>query len=55
LRAQPGDDSAILEAFKPGNGPSEAYSVIGHTSGDGEALVSPDSERALRSGTGGLY
>jgi penicillin-binding protein 1A len=38
LRAAPGDPSAIMEAFKPGEEPDDAYSVIGFqqtTSGEG--------------------
>lgn len=61
LRAQPGDQQAILEAFKPGTGPPETYSVIGRSSDDayqntgGGSYISPEADRALRSGTGGLY
>jgi penicillin-binding protein 1A len=55
LRAGPGQAS-IIEAFKPGTAPPDAYSVIGYGQG-GEAggSVSPEAERAIRSGTGGLY
>jgi penicillin-binding protein 1A len=53
LRAQPGDPAAIVEAFKPGTQPPEAYSVIGRSS-EG-TFVSPEADRALRGGTGGLY
>jgi penicillin-binding protein 1A len=59
-RAGPGTERAILEAFKPGTAPPDNYSVIG--SGDGAeggrswgVGVSPDADRAVRSGTGGLY
>jgi penicillin-binding protein 1A len=63
MRAGPGTERAILEAFKPGTAPPDSYSVVG--SGDspegdnrGRAWgfgVSPDADRAVRSGTGGLY
>jgi penicillin-binding protein 1A len=56
MRAYEGD-SAIIEAFKPGTGPSDVYSVIG---GDGVAwgvptVVNPEADKAAVSGTGGLY
>ena len=57
MRAGPGDQRAILEAFKPGTAPPDSYSVIG--GGDRErrarCAVSPDADRAVRTGTGGLY
>ncbi|HKS84367.1 MAG TPA: penicillin-binding protein 1A [Pseudolabrys sp.] len=62
MRAGPGTERAILEAFKPGTAPPDNYSVVG--SGDGGeggggrawgVGVSPDADRAVRSGTGGLY
>jgi penicillin-binding protein 1A len=70
MRAGPGTEKAILEAFKPGTAPPDSYSVVGY--GEGEtggassgggfgsgrpwgAGVSPDADRAVRSGTGGLY
>ena len=52
LRAGPGENS-ILEAFKPGTAPPDSYSVIG--SSDSSLGVTPEAERAVRSGTGGLY
>ena len=46
----------ILEAFKPGTGPPDTYSIIGQTDANGQPLsVSPESDRAVMSGTGGLY
>jgi penicillin-binding protein 1A len=46
----------ILEAFKPGTGPPDTYSIIGYTDTMGRPLtVAPDSDRAVISGTGGLY
>jgi penicillin-binding protein 1A len=60
MRAGPGTERAIVEAFKPGTAPPDSYSVVG--SGDapegGRSWgigVSPDADRAVRSGTGGLY
>ncbi len=58
MRAGPGDDKVILEAFKPGTAPPDNYSVVGAETANGGALpaVSPDADRAVRStGTGGLY
>ncbi len=52
-----GGEGSIIEAFKPGTGPSDVYSVIG---GDGVAMsapttVNPEADRAAVTGTGGLY
>jgi penicillin-binding protein 1A len=56
MRAGPGDQRVILEAFKPGTAPPDNYSVIGVTDSDGRPLgVSPEADRAVRTGTGGLY
>ncbi len=56
LRANPGDPGTILEAFKPGTGPPDTYSIIGYTDTMGRPLtVAPESDRAVNSGTGGLY
>ncbi len=47
---------AILEAFKPGQDPPTTYSVIGFQDQFGQPLtVSPEADRAVVSGTGGLY
>jgi penicillin-binding protein 1A len=64
-RAGPGTERAILEAFKPGTAPPDSYSVVGDgaAADDGRSWgdrgrffgVSPDADRAVRSGTGGLY
>jgi penicillin-binding protein 1A len=55
MRASPGE-SSILEAFKPGTAPPDNYAVIGVTDHDGRPLgVSPEADRMIRSGTGGLY
>jgi penicillin-binding protein 1A len=64
-RARPGDQRVILEAFKPGTAPPDNYALVGYDDGggypqaDGQrpwgAGVPVDSDRAVRSGTGGLY
>jgi penicillin-binding protein 1A len=63
LRAGPTTEKAILEAFKPGTAPPDSMAVIGGGYGNGDPgtygrggnVVSPDADRAVRSGTGGLY
>jgi penicillin-binding protein 1A len=65
LRAGPGTERVILEAFKPGTAPPDSYSVVGYGDSEPEAqgrrappffsTVPPESGRAIRSGTGGLY
>ncbi len=57
LRAGPGESGGvILEAFKPGTAPPDSYSIIGYSDASGRPLtVSPEADRAVRSGTGGLY
>lgn len=64
LRAQPGDKTAIMEAFKPFEGPDDEYSVIGFGDGDGSAFgaqTSPYGSQARRpagrdiSNGGGLW
>jgi penicillin-binding protein 1A len=65
-RAGPGSEKVILEAFKPGTAPPDGYSVVGYGEGDQNqpaqqrppgffSTVPPASDRAVRSGTGGLY
>ncbi|MBN8953840.1 MULTISPECIES: penicillin-binding protein 1A [unclassified Rhizobium] len=60
MAAQPGDPSAIMEAFKPGTGPATSLQVIG----GGEAAqvppeeilrTSPQANQAVTSGSGGLF
>ncbi len=56
MLAQGNGAGIILEAFKPGTGPPDTYSIIGYTDASGRPLtVAPDSDRAVISGTGGLY
>ena len=64
-RAGPGSERVILEAFKPGTAPPDSYSVVGYGNSEqggapgrgppGFFGVTPDANRAVRSGTGGLY
>jgi penicillin-binding protein 1A len=42
----------VLEAFKPGSGPSDGYSVVGYSGG---GVVTPEADRSVGTGTGGLY
>ncbi|MEA2934647.1 MAG: penicillin-binding protein [Variibacter sp.] len=53
-RAGPGSDKVILEAFKPGTAPPDNYAQAGGEGG-GYYGVSPDADRAIRTGTGGLW
>jgi penicillin-binding protein 1A len=58
MRTNQGDPNLIMEAFKPGTGPSDSYSVIGMDSfreGAPVAPQSPQATRAISSGSGGLY
>ncbi len=41
LRASPNDPEAIVEAFKPGEEPDDAYSVIGFSQAEGAAAADP--------------
>jgi penicillin-binding protein 1A len=49
-RTGAGDGNAILEAFKPGTAPPDGYNVV-----YSDGTVTPEADRAVRSGTGGLY
>ncbi|MET3590126.1 penicillin-binding protein 1A [Bartonella silvatica] len=59
MLAEAGDRDVIIEAFKPGTGPSDIYQVIGSTNSFQEGVptitTSPQVNKALESGTGGLY
>jgi penicillin-binding protein 1A len=62
VRAGPDTQKAILEAFKPGTAPPDGYSTVGYDGQQGGGApsffgqrISPESGRAVRSGTGGLY
>lgn len=58
--ASANDKGAVLEAFKPGTGPADTYSVIGGvetaaTTVKQQVKISPKAVEALNSGGGGLY
>ncbi|MCZ2158783.1 penicillin-binding protein 1A [Bartonella sp. 220] len=59
MLAEAGDRDVIIEAFKPGTGPADIYQVIGSTNSFQEGIpattTSPQVNKALESGTGGLY
>ncbi|MCX2696431.1 MULTISPECIES: penicillin-binding protein 1A [Ochrobactrum] len=58
MRTNQGDPNLIMEAFKPGTGPSDTYSVIGmdqYREGSPVQPQSPQATRAINSGSGGLY
>lgn len=58
MRTNQGDPNLFMEAFKPGTGPSDTYSVIGMDQfREGAPVVpqSPQATRAINSGSGGLY
>ncbi|WP_375609470.1 MULTISPECIES: penicillin-binding protein 1A [unclassified Bartonella] len=59
MLAERGDQDVIIEAFKPGTGPADIYQVIGSTNSFQEGVpavtTSPQVNKALESGTGGLY
>ena len=56
MQASEGAPGTIMEAFKPGTGPADSYWVIGMGEG-GEAgeEISPQANRAIQTGGGGLY
>ena len=54
MRANAGAPGTILEAFKPGTGPPDTYSIIGQSNAYGDPTAPPDAGAAM-SGTGGLY
>ena len=54
LRAGPGDGpNTLMEAFKPGQAPPDFFA--GGGTGTRAAGVSPEADRAVGAGTGGLY
>ncbi|HWP24831.1 MAG TPA: penicillin-binding protein 1A [Xanthobacteraceae bacterium] len=57
MRVPPGSTGpAILEAFKPGTAPPDSsVAVIGGPESGIPGGISPEADRALRGGTGGLY
>jgi penicillin-binding protein 1A len=56
MQANEGEAGTIIEAFKPGTGPADSYWVIGmDESGGGGAAISPQAQKAIEGGGGGLY
>jgi penicillin-binding protein 1A len=56
LRTSGAGANVILEAFRQGQEPPDSFSIIGYTDQAGRPLtVSPEADRAVGSGTGGLY
>jgi penicillin-binding protein 1A len=58
MQAFEGEGDVIMEAFKPGTGPSDVYSVIGleeFATGDAITTISPQANQAVVNGVGGLY
>ncbi len=56
LRTQASGGGVILEAFKPGTAPPSNYSIIGYQDSMGvPASISDEADRAVATGTGGLY
>ncbi|MEM0908650.1 MAG: penicillin-binding transpeptidase domain-containing protein, partial [Pseudomonadota bacterium] len=45
----------ILEAFKPGTAPGDTFSIIGLNDNQPSRRITRESQRAVLSGTGGLY
>jgi penicillin-binding protein 1A len=55
-RVSGGGAGVIYEAFKPGTAPPDNYSIIGMDGGPRAGIdVSPEAQRAVGAGTGGLY
>ena len=57
LRSGAGGEGTILEAFKPGTAPPSQTDIIGYSAALGGAPItsSQETDRAIISGTGGLY
>ncbi|QPC87853.1 PBP1A family penicillin-binding protein [Mesorhizobium sp. NBSH29] len=61
MRAAKGEANVIMEAFKPGTGPADSYWVIGggEVASSGQsgsrATISPQANKAIETGGGGLY
>ena len=58
MQAQPGDPDAIVEAFKPGTGPADVYSVIdGGDNATPDQIMnsSPQANDAVKQGQPGLF
>ncbi len=57
MQAGEGEPGVIMEAFKPGTGPADSYWVIGgdEIASQSREAISPQANKALQSGGGGLY
>lgn len=58
MRAEGEGPGVIMEAFKPGTGPADSYSVIGMENiaiQERAKAISPQASRAISGGAGGLY
>jgi penicillin-binding protein 1A len=58
MYANEGDPDTIMEAFKPGTGPADSFSVIGmenYMSPEDIMRASPQAQQAITNGGGGLY
>ncbi|PHP68073.1 penicillin-binding protein [Zhengella mangrovi] len=58
MRASGEGPGVIMEAFKPGTGPADSYSVIGMENigiQERAKTISPQASRAISGGAGGLY
>ncbi|WP_332303489.1 penicillin-binding protein 1A [Rhizobium sp. GR12] len=58
MAAAEGQPDTIMEAFKPGTGPADSFSVIGaegYMSQDDILKTSPQAQQAITGGGGGLY
>ncbi|MDX3929005.1 MAG: penicillin-binding protein 1A [Shinella sp.] len=58
MQSSPGDPDTIMEAFKPGTGPADVFSVIGgeqYASPEEILRSSPQANQAVSGGSGGLF
>jgi len=58
MYATEGDPDTIIEAFKPGTGPADTFSVIGmeeYVAPEEILRESPQANQAVTSGAGGLF
>lgn len=58
MQAVEGDPETIIEAFKPGTGPADSFSVIGmdeYVAPEEILRQSPQANQAVTSGSGGLF
>lgn len=53
-RAEKGEEGSLVEAFKPGTAPSD-FRIVDSSAPNGVFLPTPETERAVGAGTGGVY